>query len=52
MRRSACRYIEKGKQLNQKIMAKVTDVFVIGSLALFHKNRWIEKNQVVNEEIL
>src|SRR6185312_10072301 len=32
MRRSACRYIEKGKQLNQKIMAKVTDVFVSGSL--------------------
>ena len=32
MRRSACRYIEKGKQLNQNIMAKVTDVFVSGSL--------------------
>jgi hypothetical protein len=32
MNRSACRYIENGKQLNQKTMAKVTDVFVSGSI--------------------
>jgi hypothetical protein len=39
MKRSACRYIEKGKQLNQNIMAKVTDVFVSGSLGnvVFHR---------------
>jgi len=32
MKRSACRYIENGKQLNQMIMAKVTDVFLRGTI--------------------
>jgi hypothetical protein len=32
MKRSACRYIENGKQLIQKIMAKVADVFLNGSI--------------------